>query len=391
MKDFDDILRLKTTLDSTNVVEQLARAIPPSTASVWKLSQEMELASMMERARAQIVTNSIVASMIRPSAASILQAMPRFDWDPQGLAPKYTIDPQVIAGAAQSIASFHDSIATLAQEFRAKCDTALKSIQELKIAHNYAWTSEMRVAAGQIAAIGQINFEIPALATSRWPADMVVERLPLLEDCVLNTAALGIFQAASIEAASFHSPTHLSIASDFVRGHVEVVRRLPPGLGDSEHEDNRMRDHCEEGIGAKLETLLSGVDPRLVSLRRRSWSNLSGGDAAGARLAMVGIRELFDEVFRRVAPHSAVQKTPQFENRVDRTVTRPTRRMRLAYALGEERAAELDSILQFSSSVERTQQFVHTFAEDVELVRVQMSNFENWIFLLLHYGSARSS
>ncbi len=70
-------------------------------------------------------------------------------------------------------------------------------------------------------------------------------------------------------------------------------------------------------------------------------------------------------------------------------ITQPTRRMRLEYVLGEERACEADTLLQFSESVNRTQKFVHAFADDAELVRVQMAHLEIWIYLLLLYSKER--
>jgi hypothetical protein len=113
---------------------------------------------------------------------------------------------------------------------------------------------------------------------------------------------------------------------------------------------------------------------------------LAGG-VAGARLGMAGIRELFDEVLRVVAPESAVEATAVWQARTNPDIKKPTRRMRLEYVLGEKRAAEADALLQFERSIQRTQKFVHTFADDVELVRAQMTQLEIWIYLLLQYGT----
>jgi hypothetical protein len=129
-----------------------------------------------------------------------------------------------------------------------------------------------------------------------------------------------------------------------------------------------------------------GMDQRLCDLRRRAWVNLAGG-VAGARLGMAGIRELFDEVLRVVAPESAVEATAVWQARTNPDIKKPTRRMRIEYVLGEKRAAEADALLQFERSIQRTQKFVHTFADDVELVRAQMTQLEIWIYLLLQYGT----
>lgn len=63
--------------------------------------------------------------------------------------------------------------------------------------------------------------------------------------------------------------------------------------------------------------------------------------------------------------------------------------MRLIYILGATSAAELDAVLQFDDSVRRTQKFVHTFAEDVELVRLQMSQLEDWVYVMLIFGKRK--
>jgi Predicted pPIWI-associating nuclease len=142
------------------------------------------------------------------------------------------------------------------------------------------------------------------------------------------------------------------------------------------------KKHRNEEIGAKLELALADFDARLLELRRQAWRNLAGGDVSGARLGMAGIRELFTDVLHALAPDSAVKMTAQWGAR-SKGITRPTRRMRLDYVLGDDAASDADALLQFSDSVNRAQRFVHTFADDVELVRIQMALMESWIYLLL--------
>jgi hypothetical protein len=133
--------------------------------------------------------------------------------------------------------------------------------------------------------------------------------------------------------------------------------------------------------------LLGDLDQRLVELRRQAWRNVSGG-VAGARLAMSGIREIFTEVLHALAPDADVQASEIWQSRADRGTNRPTRRMRLLYVMGEA-TPELEAAFQFDESIRRTQKFVHTFAEDAELVRVQMADLENWIYLLLMFAKRR--
>ena len=114
------------------------------------------------------------------------------------------------------------------------------------------------------------------------------------------------------------------------------------------------------------------------------------GSVAGARLTMAGIREVFDEILRTFAPESDVEATPAWQNRTNRDITKPTRQVRLAHVLGEERAAEGVVVLQFDKSMRHTQKFVHTFADDVELVRAQMTQLEISIYLIVYCGAQRS-
>ncbi len=177
--------------------------------------------------------------------------------------------------------------------------------------------------------------------------------------------------------------------TEFVFGHAEVVRRLPPRLPNAESSEQEGQEHRKEEIGAKLELPLRSIDQRLFELRQKAWRNVDGS-VVGARLGMAGIRELLDEILRIFAPECDVETMPAWQDRTDRNITRPTRQIRLAYVLGEARAAEADALFQFDKSIKRTQKFVHTFADDVELVRAQMTHLEIWIHLLLHYGMQRS-
>lgn len=104
---------------------------------------------------------------------------------------------------------------------------------------------------------------------------------------------------------------------------------------------------------------------------------------------MAGIRELFTDILHALAPDAEVKTTAIWQAR-PKNIAQPTRRMRLDYVLGEERAGEADTLLQFSESVNRTQKFVHTFADDPELVRIQMAQLEIWIYLLLLHSKERS-
>jgi hypothetical protein len=242
---------------------------------------------------------------------------------------------------------------------------------------------DLKSVTTKMTEVANVNFNIPENAQLHWSRKILTSRAALLEDCVLNAAALEKFRAAAIVSSATVSLDRLAMATQFVFDHADMVRRLPPSLpiwGDADRfGGGKYRD---EEIGWKLELALGHLDERLLQLRRLAWRNLAGGGIAGARLAMMGVREVFTDVLHMLAPDTNVKTTAAWHDR-PKHVDQPTRRMRLEYVLGEEGACEADALFQFSESVNRTQKFVHRFADDAELVRVQMAQLEIWIYLLL--------
>ncbi len=290
---------------------------------------------------------------------------------------------------ARTLAPLQGGIAEIQKNFASQLELHTLTMQDVKFAVDHSWLREMESITKQIADMARINFAIPEIALLHWPAKALMDRTQILEDCVLNTVALETFHAAAIPTDAIVPTERLALATDFVFEHAEVVRRLPPRLPIVESGNQEQGEHRKEEIGSKLDVALRQIDLRLVELRHTAWRNLTDG-VAGARLGMTGIREILEEVLRTFAPDSAVEATEAWRNRDDLKITRPTRRMRLAYVLGEERTAEAEAVLQFDQSIRRTQKFVHTFADDVEIVRVQMTHSEAWIHLLLHFGMQRS-
>jgi predicted pPIWI-associating nuclease len=290
---------------------------------------------------------------------------------------------------ARTLAPLHGGIAEIQANFASQLELHRRAIQDMKFAVDRSWFIDMESLTTRMAEMSRINFAIPEIALLHWPAKALLDRTQVLEDCVFNTAALGTFHAAAIPTDAIVRTDRLALATDFVFEHAEVVRRLPPRLPTTESSNGEGQGHRNEEIGAKLEAALRSIDLRLFELRKKAWLNVDGS-VAGARLGMAGIRELFDEVLRIVAPDCNVEAMPAWQNRTDQDIKKPTRQIRLAYVLGEERAAEADAMMQFDKSIKRTQKFVHTFADDIELVRAQMTHLEVWIHLLLHYGIQRS-
>jgi hypothetical protein len=289
---------------------------------------------------------------------------------------------------AEALAPFRTTVAEIAMNFASQLDANRQALSAIRL-EDKKWLRDFESVTGKIAEMAQINFAIPETALLHWSDKLLASRARLLEDCVLNTGVLEKFHASAILPDAKVSLDQLEVASQFVFDHAEVVRHLPPRLPVPEGDrPDDGKPHRDEEIGAKLEFALGRLDERLVELRRQAWRNLAGG-IAGARLGMTGIRELFTDTLHTLAPDAEVKATVIWQAR-PKNITQPTRRMRLEFVLGEKKAGEADSLLQFDESVKRTQKFVHAFADDVELVRAQMAHLEIWIYLLLLHSQERS-
>jgi hypothetical protein len=122
-----------------------------------------------------------------------------------------------------------------------------------------------------------------------------------------------------------------------------------------------------------------------VELRRVAWQNFKFNNVAGARVAMAGIRELYSEVMRSLAADEEIMKAEIWLNRKPGKETRPTRRMRYQFIFGD-RLPELDTLVQFDTSMENANKFTHTFSDDPEIVRVSISQIESCLYLLLRFS-----
>ena len=282
---------------------------------------------------------------------------------------------------AALIETISASATRFADQFYFVLNANQRAIQGALAAQNQQFEA-YQSATSALAELARRNYSIPEEALRHWTSEAFHARRLMVEDCVRNTSALEAFHSA-IKSPASAQIQNLGVATTFVADHARIVRRLPPAIASDGTEDYPAdASYQDEEIGSKLELALKVIDIRLLDLRRSAWGNLGSG-VAGARLGMAGMRELFDEVLRRFAPESAIENTAEWMSRKVDQVARPTRRMRIAYILGEERADEADAIFQFEKSNKRTQKYVHTFADDVSLVRVQMANLEALIYLLV--------
>ena len=416
-------LELQRVLDSSSVSEQVrnemlkmdrireeARSVVgagflPETrlyseaalAGVLKPTAEMETlfsrrALALNKLSADLDSSRLLGELSLASrAVADLQMTPGFQASQANAARIFEVTGSIGMELARTLSPLRTIVAEAETHFASQLESHRSVIDGLKLAFDQRWLRDSETVSGRIAGIARINFGISESALFHWPEKIVANRASLLEDCFLNTAALGRFVAAVTVPDATLSLERLAAASQFVFDHAEVVRFLPPRLPGPERVEQTPDDEAyrDEEISAKLELALRDFDPRLLDLRRKAWRNLSGG-IPGARLAMAGIREVFTDILHGLAPDAEVKATTTWQTR-PKNIMQPTRRMRLEYILGEKRASEADAMLQFSESINRTQTYVHTFADDAELVRVHMAQMETWIYLLLLDTKRRSN
>jgi hypothetical protein len=395
MKETDSIVRFQAELDLMGNTERQPRFAQPELAHILKQMSEMEIlvpksALALGKFSIDLASSPLVKELTLASRAiAAFQVSPEFRAFQANAARITEVTASIGMELARTLAPLRTAVAEIGVHFALQLDAHRRTLHVLRLA-DQKWLRDFESVTAEIAEMARINFTIPETALLHWPDKLLVSRASLLEDCVLNTAALEKFHAAATLLDATVSPDQLAVASQFVFDHAELVRRLPPRLPVPEGGERTGdgKQHRDEEIGGKLELALRHFDERLLELRRQAWRNLAHGGIAGARLGMAGIRELFTDILHALAPDAEVKATVMWQAR-PKNITQPTRRMRLEYVLGEERACEADTLLQFSQSVNRTQKFVHAFADDAELVRVQMAQLEIWIYLLL-YSKERS-
>jgi hypothetical protein len=280
-------------------------------------------------------------------------------------------------------AAFQEVGSQLATEIRIDC----QALEDILIAGPdaavFAPISELALAIENLSA------NMPKIAVETWPSDVLGARLGLIGHALENVGgweglAAGALLGATDSTTLQVPTTVLDIAGQFVIDYDQYIRHLPPSMPRDESDTQRETEsrHRDEEVSVRLEKHLESLDPRLLALRRSSWRDLASGDAAGARLAAGGIREMLSEIFRLLAPDDEVKKTAAWLDRSDKSRAKPTRRMRIEYIVGV-RASELDALVQFDRSIEYANKFTHTFADDVELVRVALAQIENFAYFLL--------
>ena len=270
---------------------------------------------------------------------------------------------------------FPDMVAALSKNFDARAE----------ILDQVALSESLRHTFNQIDVVSRMNSELPMLAVQMWPAKVVARRFSLLEDSLQNVVALERLQM-DIVLTGLESPVsaeRMELATNLVSSHTQFIRSLPPTI----QESVLTKDDRSEEIGARLETKLKEIDPRLADLRKTAWQNFRAGKP-GARLAAHGIREIFSELLHRFAPDDDLKQTRIWTERKDQTLAKPTRRMRFQYIVGPA-ADDLAALVQFDESINHGNKYAHVFAEQIEIVRAYLGQLESCIYLIITYALDR--
>jgi len=210
--------------------------------------------------------------------------------------------------------------------------------------------------------------------------------------CLKNAEVFQNLQAARLSQfllGSRFSPqvADLPVAAQFVVDYTRFVPRGGRQQGSTQPEAEPDVDPIWRGeeIGARLEAQLLRIDKRFVELRRRGWEAMAKSGPAALLLAAHALRELFRQVLHTLAPDEQVKSSPVWLARKDATEARLTRRMRLEFLLASE-PEKLATLLQFLRSLDKANEFAHTFPENRELVRVELSELEKLTYLLLVFA-----
>ena len=256
----------------------------------------------------------------------------------------------------------------------------------MELALNSApFQSWMKGLVDQSAVIARVSLKIPDLVNVHWPPDVMLNRLPLVEDSIWNAQALETIReglTAQFIQGEGNACNSVEAASHFVENHIHLVGSIPPSIPIDETDGGYSVQYHGEEIGAKLEQELGRLGKHYIDLRRAAWRNFKDESIAGARIAMAGMRELYSDVLRLLSADDELKKTEIWMKRKDPAETRPTRKMRLEFIVGG-RLVEYDALAQFDKSMQNAHKFTHTFSEDAELVRVSISQIEICLYLLL--------
>jgi len=278
------------------------------------------------------------------------------------------------------------SLSLIGADLAKQLEQSSKAFKELAVPLTVEGLSKSLL--NQSAIIACVSATIPDLTKMYWPENLLLERMALVEDSVWNARALEVLREEILQPIApigTEAIANIEAATQFVEGHVQLIRALPPEIPVDEKKVSQTLETRNEEIGARLESELERLGSRYVELRRVAWQNFKFNNVAGARVAMAGIRELYSEVMRSLAADEEIMKTEIWLNRKPGKETRPTRRMRYQFIFGD-RLPELDTLVQFDTSMENANKFTHTFSDDPEIVRVSISQIESCLYLLLRFS-----
>jgi len=245
------------------------------------------------------------------------------------------------------------------------------------------------IPSGFFESLKAVELQVSRLAETSHFTNAIGKTL--LRTTLKNADVFQNLQAARfnefvVDSRLAHQIADLPVAADFVLDYTRFLPRVArlQGFREAKREMDIDPNWRGEEIGPRLEAQLQRLDKRLVELRRRAWEAMGKEGPAALRLAAHAMRELFGEVLRMLAPDEEVKTSAAWLERADRTQSRPTRETRLKLLLGSQ-PEKLATVLQFRRSLDKAHGFAHTFPEDRELVRVDLSELEKCVYLLLVY------
>jgi hypothetical protein len=203
MKELDLILRMKDQTDLMDKLERQLRFAQPDITGMIRPSLEMELAAQrglgIERSTRGFLASSLAKEL---SAASSAVAAFRMTEESRAFATSAARMSEVTAAIAmqlhRDLQPLRAVMADIGVQFASQFESYGQIVNGMRLPLDQKWVRDMQSATARIAEMARINFAIPEHALLHWPSKVLSDRSQLIEDCVLNAAALETFYSATI-------------------------------------------------------------------------------------------------------------------------------------------------------------------------------------------------
>ncbi len=218
MKEVDSILRLLTELNLMGNAERQLRFAQPELERLLRQTRAVDIlvptsALAIEKLSIDLASSPLVKELnLASRAIASFQMSPEFRACQANAARLSEMTASIEVEFAQTLTPLRTTVAEIGMHFASQLDSHRLALDALRLA-DQKWLHDFESVTAEIAEMARINFTIPETAVLNWPGNVLASRAQLLEDCVLNTAALETFHATAILPHATVSPDRLAVAS----------------------------------------------------------------------------------------------------------------------------------------------------------------------------------